>query len=315
MKKVLIIGHTGQDGTYLTQNLKKGPCEIVGISRKTVFSTHQRRMSPVNIHDGEEVLRFMQDYRPDEAYYLAAYHHAAGDALGEDAELFRKSFETNVFGAVNLLESIRKLPLKTRMFYAASSHVFGDPEESVQDETTPFNPICIYGITKAAAVQACRFYRQAHGIFCSVGILYNHESPLRSARFVTKKIVEAAKAIKEGKQNKLVLGDLKAKVDWGYAPDYTEAMRRILQLDRPDDFIISSGTTHTVEEFVRVAFHCLGMDHKKYVQEDAKLITKKTRSNLQGNNTKLKTLTGWEATVTFEEMIKIMMDQEDYAQK
>lgn len=313
MKKILIFGHTGQDGTYLVANLKKKDCEIAGISRRAVFSSHGRGLPYVNVHNLDEVSGFISQYRPDEVYYLAAYHHAAEDRLGEDADLFRKSFETNVFGVINVLESIRKSSLRTKVFYAASSHVFGNPSTDLQDETTPFTPICIYGTTKAAGVHACRYYRQAHGIFISVGILYNHESPLRPMRFVTRKIVEAAKAIKDGRQNKLVLGDLSAKVDWGYAPDYVEAMCRTLKLAEPDDFIIASGQTHSVEEFVNCAFTILGLDWRKYVQEDPRLITKAARSNLQGNNEKLRTLTGWQPTVSFEEMIRAMIDTHEDA--
>lgn len=312
-KRVLIIGHTGQDGTYLIAGLKKQGCEIAGISRNAVFSNSGRGLPYVNIHNLKEVSDLISQYRPEEIYYLAAYHHAAADRLGEDADLFRRSFETNVFGIINILESVKRSSLKTKVFYAASSHVFGNPNASVQDESTPFTPVCIYGTTKAAGVHACRYYRRAHGVFVSVGILYNHESPLRSARFVTRKIVEAAKAIKAGKQNKLILGDLSAKVDWGYAPDYVDAMFRILRQAEPDDFIIASGQLHSVEEFVACAFGVLGLDWQKYVQEDPRLIFKAVKSNLQGNNEKLRTLTGWQPTVSFEEMIKIMMEAHEDA--
>jgi len=195
------------------------------------------------------------------------------------------------------------------LFYAASSLIFGDPIESPQTETTPFAPTDAYGITKTAGVQVCRHYRKVHSVYASVGILYNHESPLRAEKFVTKKIVKAAWAIKRGTRDKLVLGNLSAELDVGYAPDYVDAMRRILALDAPDDFIVATGETHSVRELVELAFGELGLDWHQHVEEDHGLITRPTLRRVGGPR-KLAAATGWRASTSFASMVQALIDAE-----
>jgi GDPmannose 4,6-dehydratase len=312
MKKALIIGCTGQDGTYLFENLQKRNYEIIGIARDVVRSTSPKSIKLIDISKSKQVYDLLDVYKPDEIYYLAAFHQSSEDQYYDDAELFRRSFDVNVLSLINFLEGIKKYSKYSRLFYAASSHIFGNPAESIQDETTPFNPNSIYGITKTAGVLACRLYRENHSIFASVGILYNHESPLRPSKFVSQKIVKTAVAIKykNKNQDKLIIGNLNAEIDWGYAPDYVEAMYRILQLPSAGDFVISSGKTHTVRDFVKGVFEYLDLDWTKYVEEDPNLITKKEKHNLRGNNQKLKTMTGWQPTVSFNDLIKIMVKEE-----
>lgn len=307
MKKALIIGCSGQDGTYLFENLQKKNYKIIGIDRNVIRSTLSRSIEPIDISKSRQVYSLLGEYKPDEIYYLAAFHQSSEDPYDDDAELFRKSFGVNALSLINFLNGIKKYSKNSRLFYAASSHIFGNPIESVQDETTPFNPNCIYGVTKTAGVHICHLYRQNHSVFASVGILYNHESPLRPSRFISKKIVEAAIAIKKKIQTKVIVGNLDAKIDWGYAPDYVEAMYRILQLSSAEDFIISNGNIHKVRDFVKGVFGYLDLDWEKYVEEDPNLIKKRQKHNLQGNNQKLKSMTGWKPTVSFSDLIKIMV--------
>ncbi len=309
MKRALIIGCMGQDGTYLYENLAKRQYEIIGIGKKVVKANLRESIDPVDITQRKQVYEFLNKYRPQEIYYLAAYHHSSEDEMGDEAQVFNHSYEIHVLSFINFLEAMKKYLKNSRLFYAASSHIFGEPKENIQTEATPLNPTCIYGITKAAGVHTCRFYRENYKLYVSVGILYNHESSRRSPKFVSQKIVNTAIAIKNRSQDKLVVGNLNAKIDWGYAPDYVEAMIKILQLPEAGDFIIASGATHTVRDFVKGVFDYLNLDWTRYVKEDARLITKKAKDNLQGDPQKLKTLTGWQPGVSFEEMIKIMVKE------
>jgi GDPmannose 4,6-dehydratase len=219
----------------------------------------------------------------------------------------------HVDGLVNVLEAMRLEAPKCRLFYAASSHCFGSqPAAPVQDESTPLNPDNVYGVSKTAGVHACRLYRNDHGVFASAGILFNHESPYRRAEFVTSKIVRAAIDISRGKRDLLVLGDLSARTDWGWAPDYVDAMTRILALDQPDDFVIATGEPHTVGEFAQLAFAAVGLDWREHVEENPGIITKR-KLGLVGNPAKLNAATGWSPTVTFEEMIRKLLEHQQNA--
>lgn len=310
MKKALIIGCAGQDGTYLFDNLQKRNYEIIGIDRNVVRSTLSKLIKPINISKSKQVYDLLEDYKPDGIYYLAAFHQSSEDQYYNDAELLKRSFDVNVLSLINFLEGIKNYSKYSKLFYAASSHIFGNSTESIQDETTPLNPNSIYGITKTAGVYLCRLYREKHSIFISVGILYNHESPLRSSKFISQKIVKSAVAIKNKIQDKLIIGNLNAKIDWGYALDYVEAMYRILQLSSAGDFVISSGEIHTVRDFVKGVFEYIDLDWTRYVEEDPNLITKKEKYNLRGNNQKLKKMTRWQPTVSFNDLIKIMIREE-----
>ena len=215
--------------------------------------------------------------------------------------------DVHVTGLLHFLQAIKERSSQCRLFYAASSLIFGDAPGEAQDEQTPLNPTCVYGITKATGVQCCRLFRATHGVFSSVGILYNHESALRRETFVSQKIVQGAWRIQRGQETKLVLGDLSAEVDWGYAPDFTEAMTKILALDAPDDFVIATGELHSIREFVTIAFGCLGLDWRKHVEEDPALLGRK-RSTRRGNPAKLQALCGWRPSVSFEEMIHLLIE-------
>lgn len=317
MSKALIIGHTGQDGTYLWKLLSAKNYHLIGISSKTTLSSQNKNLQPVDIRNFNEVEKMIKDYQPDELYYLAAVHQSSSDKQIKDGELFQKSIDINAKAFINFLEAVQLYSRQTKIFYAASSHIYGELSASIQDETTPLNANCIYGITKMTGVRACYFYRDNYNVFASVGIFYNHESPLRASKYVSKKIVETAVAIKHGLKDKLILGNLDHRVDWGYAPDYVEAAYRILKLKSPGDFVISNGATNSIQDFTEGVFNYLELDWKKYVEVDPNLITKKQKQNLTGNNQKLKNATGWVNSVTFSELIKILVNAEleNYAAK
>jgi GDPmannose 4,6-dehydratase len=198
---------------------------------------------------------------------------------------------------------------KARLFYASSSRIFSASSKGLQDEKTPIDPDCIYGTTKAAGLFACRMYRNKYSIFASTGILYNHESHLREDKFVSRKIIRGAIDIKKGKRTSLVLGDLSAKIDFGYAPDYVDAMHKILNTAVCDDFIVATGKKHSVLDFVKTAFGYLGLDWKLYVKEDKNIVTRKSPSRA-GNARKLRSVTSWKPSVDFREMIRLLLSKE-----
>jgi GDPmannose 4,6-dehydratase len=309
MKKAIIVGHTGQDGSYLSELLSGKGYEVLGIS-STLVTKNNYGIQFVDVLQTTQVESVIKKVQPDEVYFLAAVHQSSADKPVEDGELFYKSFDLNIKAPVNFLESIRKFSSQTKFFYAASSHVFGSPISSPQNEETLFNPDCIYGITKTAGIRCCRFYKDNHGIFASVGIFYNHESPLRQSKYVSKKIVETAVAIKKNMATELVLGSLESQIDWGYAPDYMQAVYEIVQLPEADNFIISSGELHTIQAFAEEVFSYIGLSLEKYIKINPLLITKKQKQNLFGNNQKIKKLTGWSPSVSFKGLIKILVDEE-----
>jgi len=309
MKKAVIVGCNGQDGKLLYEFLSTKEYELIGLDRNIIRCDTHTDMDLVDITNTKQVYVLINNFKPDEIYHLAAFHSSSEDTPLDNMELYQNSYTVNVISLINFLEGMRKHSPQTRLFYAASSHIFGDAAGDFQDESTPINPNSIYGITKAAGLFACRFYRHNYSLFAATGILYNHESTLRHERFVSKRIIRGAINIKRGKQDKLILGDLDAEIDWGYAPDYVEAMHRILNSQTADDFIIATGEKHSVLDFVKTAFGYLGLDWKSYVEEDHRLLTRE-KTSLVGNPTKLMTVTGWGPSVDFNQMIKILLAEE-----
>jgi GDPmannose 4,6-dehydratase len=213
----------------------------------------------------------------------------------------------HVTGLTHFLQTLAEDHSPASFFYAASSLVFGDVKTTPQDESTPFRPRCIYGITKAAGVHICRFYRERHHVNASAGILYNHESPLRKRTFVSQKIVRAATAIASGSEEKLELGDLSARADWGYAPDFVDAMTRIVRVAEPDDYLIATGESHSVQDFVEVAFGRFGLDWRRHVVERPSLLVRAPVERV-GNPARLRERTGWAPQVSFAQMVEILVD-------
>lgn len=301
MRRVLIIGASGQDGRLLTQYLQERGDEVLGVGRDDLDITNRA-----------EVRKLVKSTQPDELYHLAAHQHSAEDKQDDEGVLFQTSLQVNVYALVNVLEGIRTESPGTKLFFPASSHIFGRPAVTPQDEKTPLNPTCIYGITKTSAVHSCRYYRERHGLHASVGIMFNHESPYRKPGFVSRKIIEGVAGIASGKQKELILGDLSAGIDWGYAPDYVAAMAQILSLPHADDFVVASGETHTIREFVEIAFGLAGLDWKQHVVENPALITKQRRL-LIGDSSKLRAATGWKPSVDFAQLVKILLDSQCHA--
>jgi GDPmannose 4,6-dehydratase len=308
MRRVLIVGANGQDGRILYDRLVAEGCTVLGLARDSIRGTEPRLPDWIDLTDREQVRALVATWRPDEVFYLAAFHHSSQEQAGADlVVLFEKSHAVHVRGLLHFLDAIKEVSPATRLFYAASALVFGDAASERQDERTPMNPRCIYGITKAGGVHGCRFYRESHGVFAAAGILYNHESRFRQEKFVSQKIVRAALEIAEGRRQKLTLGDLNAKIDWGYAPDFVDAMVKILALPEPADFVVATGEGHTVQEFVEIAFARLGLDWRAHVEVDGSVLQRKRRS-LIGDASKLRGATGWQPSLTFREMVETLIE-------
>lgn len=305
MPNALVIGCSGQDGAYLCELLLRKGYGVLGIGR-----THHNLLPGVtfrqmDVCDAAGVARLIADWKPEEIYFLAAFHHSSEEVAGYGDGLFRKSFDINTLALADLLGAVAVNCPTSRVFYAASSLIFGDPADEPQTEATPLNPRCAYGMSKAAGLQICRYYRTHLNVYASVGILYNHESPRRSERFVSKKIVNGVRAILNGQRDHLEIADPNARVDWGYAPDYVEAMWRILRVPEAGDYIVASGETHSVREFVECVCRALGMSPcREIIRESSSIALRRQSKQLTGDASKLKSLTGWRPSVSFREMVE-----------
>lgn len=313
-KTAVIVGADGQDGRLLETYLYQSDYRLVCIDRGTVRATGLQWNSPVDISRTDEVFRFVGELQPDEIYHLAAVHQSSEEKTHGDLALYRDSYEVNFFSLLNFLEAIRSFSGKTRLFYAASSHVFGpvpaDAPTRFQNEETPLCPASIYAMTKVDGLLACRHFRAVHHVFASVGILYNHESHLRHEKFLTKKVIRAVVDIQRGGRESLILGDLTAETDWGYAPDYVEAMHAILAAETADDFVVATGIGHTVEEFVEAAFHEVGIDDwKNHVRENPVGLSRRHRNGI-GDASKVHRVTKWKPKTDFREMVRILVRDE-----
>jgi GDPmannose 4,6-dehydratase len=261
----------------------------------------------VDLQDEAQLVDLCARFMPDEVYYLAAHHHSS-EEHPDDATELRESTKVHVLGLINVLEALRKRAPRCRVFYASSSHAFGQPATPKQDESTPFAPRNPYAITKVAGTHTCRLYRERCGMHVSVGILYNHESPLRGPRFVSQRIARAARQAAIDPSFRLKLGSLSAVVDWSYAPDFVDAMVRILAAPQPDDYVVASGEPHTVRDFVEAAFGFMGLDWHAHVEEGG---AASAHGTLVGDASKLRRRTGWAPTVTFEKMVQILVEAAD----
>jgi len=303
VRSALIIGAGGQDGRLLARFLLDRDYAVRGWIRSDLAAPAPCECEYVDILEPALVEAELRKSPPDEIYYLAAFHHATEDVIAlSAAELLRRSFDVHVIGLLNVLQAMEECCPRTRLFYAASSHVFGIPESEWQNEETSLRPNSAYGISKAAGLQCCQLYCREKGIFAATGILFNHESSLRKPSFLSQKIVRGVWRAQRDPAYRLVLGDLRARVDWGYAPDYVDAMFRILQLPEASDFVVASGELHTVREFAQVAFSALGLDWRRHVETDTRLLNKVSHP-LRGDSSKLRGATGWSPSATFAELV------------
>lgn len=317
MKKALITGITGQDGSYLAEFLLKKEYKVWGIIRRSSsFSTgridhlykdpHNQpelRLIYGDLTDGSNLSTIINDIRPDEVYNLGAQSHVR---VSFDIPIY--TVDTDGLGTIRLLEAIRTMANPPKFYQASSSEMYGKVVEIPQTEKTPFYPRSPYACAKAYGFWQTVNYREAYNIFACNGILFNHESPRRGETFVTRKITRAATRIKLGLQNKLYLGNLDAKRDWGYAGDYIEAMWLMMQADRPEDLVIATGQTHSVREFLDEVFGYLDMNWQEYVETDPRYLRPTEVDILLGDASKARKILGWKPKVTFKELAKMMVD-------
>ncbi len=310
-KRAVVVGHRGQDGRLLCDLLLRRGYSVVGIGRDGVeaFPSATFPGSHCSLHDSQAVEQLVAHVRPEEIYYLAAHHRSSEANCPAPADDWKLSYAVNAAGVLHFLEAIRKHAAWCKLFYASTSLIYGaQPLETPQTELTPPSPCDPYGATKLLGSEICRHYRARHGVFGSVGILYNHESDLRRDDFLSKKLALAALAAHRGETVTLAIGNLNAAVDWGYAPDFVDAFTRILALSEPDDFVVATGKPHTVREFAETTFGHVGLDWRDYIHEDARLLTRSTASRV-GDASKLRALTGWAPSLSFEQMVPAIVDR------
>ena len=315
MKTALITGVTGQDGSYLAQHLLSIGYLVVGLKRRTslistdridhIFSHSNFRLEYFELDDPGVMYRLIAKYEPDEIYNLAAQSHVR---VSFDIPL--STTNTIVTGVTNILEAIRNTDKNIKFYQASSSEMFGDSPQVPQNELTRLSPASPYACAKVYAHHLVRNYRKSYGIFACSGILFNHESPRRGETFVTRKITLAASRIKLGLQDKLRLGNLDAIRDWGFAGDYVKAMHMMMQHENPDDFVIATGNARTVREWLEKVFQISGLSIEKHVEIDSRLFRPHEVPVLLGDFSKAKRILGWEPEVTFDELAKMMYEED-----
>jgi GDPmannose 4,6-dehydratase len=318
MKKALITGITGQDGSYLADLLLEKGYEVHGIIRRaSTFNTsridHLYADPHVNgvrlflhygdLSDSVNLVKLLYELKPDEIYHLGAQSH-----VRVSFDIPEYTSDVTGVGTIRILEAIREAGLRCRFLQASSSEMFGKAQEVPQTEKTPFWPRSPYGVAKVFSYWATINYREGYGLCASNGIMFNHESPRRGETFVTRKISRAVAAIKHGLQKELFLGNLDAKRDWGYAPEYVEGMWRIVQLGEGDDFVLATGESHTVQEFAEAAFAYADLDWKQFVKHDPRYERPAEVDVLLGDASKAKKILGWQPKVRFHELVRIMVD-------
>jgi GDPmannose 4,6-dehydratase len=317
-KKALITGITGQDGSYLAEFLLHLGYEVHGIKRRSSsFNTsridevlpdwHERNARLfthfADLADSTSLIKLLYRLQPDEIYHLGAQSH-----VKVSFEIPEYTGDVTALGTTRLLEAIRESGMKAKFYQASSSEMFGKVSEVPQRETTPFRPRSPYACSKLYAYWATVNYREGYGLFACNGILFNHESPRRGETFVSRKITRAVARIRAGLQQKLYLGNLDARRDWGYAPEYVEAMWRMMQQEKPDDFVVATGETHTVREFVETAFEHAGLDWTRYVEIDPRYFRPTEVDVLQGDASKAERELGWKPKVKFDGLVRLMVD-------
>lgn len=314
MKRVLITGVNGQDGSYLAEMLLERGHEVHGVVRRDALEDPGHRLvniahvrDAIQLHvaslDNQlSIYKAVAAARPDECYHLASSSFVSYSFEDES------SIVANNFNATHsLLSSLKDLAPECRVYFAGSSEMFGDAKSSPQNESTPFNPRSVYGISKLAAFHLARNYRDHHRMFVSAGILYNHESPRRGHQFVTRKISSTVARIKLGRAQGLALGNLEARRDWGYAPDYVRAMHAMLQKDTPGDYVVATGVTHSVRDFLRTAFAVVDLDYERYVSINPEYFRPSESVPLCGDASLARSELAWAPTKTFEQVVEEMV--------
>ena len=314
-KKALITGISGQDGSYLSEYLLENNYEVFGIIRRNSIVEHQRNRieqldNQINLEygdlmDSSSLERILNTVQPNEIYNLAAQSH-----VRISFEIPHFTLQTNGIGVLNLLETFRTNCPTAKFYQASSSEMFGRSvdDDNCQRETTRFEPTSPYGCAKVLAYNLVKHYRFAYSLFCSNGILFNHESPRRGSNFVTNKVVKTAVEIKLGLKDKLILGNMDSYRDWGHSKDYVVAMNKILNHSKPDDFVISTGITRSVRDLCKYVFAKLDLEMEKYIHQDKKYMRPEELKYLKGDSSKAKKILNWKPQISFEELIDEMID-------
>jgi len=317
MKKALITGITGQDGSYLSELLLENGYEVHGIVRRVTLEDPRSRMwrighilDKISIHSASmetygSLFNIIAEVKPDECYHLAAQSYVSYSFEDEFSTI-----NTNLNGTHYILSALKMQAPDCKFYFAGSSEMFGKVTQTPQNEETPFHPRSPYGISKMAGFELTRNYREAYHMFALSGILFNHESPRRGAEFVTRKITTSAAKIKLGIEKEIRLGNLDARRDWGHARDYVKAMWLMLQQEEPDDFVIATGQSHSVREFLEKAFNYAGLDYHQYLVMDDVLYRPSENNILQGDASKAVNKLHWSPTIPFEDMVKEMVEND-----
>ncbi len=315
MKNALITGMTGQDGAYLAQLLLQKGYKVFGTYRRLSTPNFWRlqcldifdevTLIPADLVDSSSIMEAINISQPDEVYHLAAQSF-----VGASFDQPVGAGEVTGLGVTRILECIKEVNREIRFYQASTSELYGKGNSAPQNERTPFRPSSPYAAAKLYGYWLTTIYREGYGIFACNGILFNHESPLRGIEFVTRKISNAAAKIKLGLKDKLSLGNLEAKRDWGYAPEYVESMWMMLQQDKPDDYVISTCETHSVKEFAQKAFEAVGLDWQKYVEVDERFLRPLDVDRLEGDCSKARAKLGWQPRVKFDKLVEIMVESD-----
>ena len=314
IKKALITGITGQDGSYLAEFLLKKKYKVYGIVRRVALEDESHRLwrikhllkkielKSASLESYASIVKIVQKIKPNEIYHLGAQSYVSYSFEDEFSTL-----NTNINGTHYILSAIKDFSPKTKFYFAGSSEMFGKVQKKLQDENTRFYPRSAYGISKVAGFELTRNYREAYNLFACTGILFNHESPRRGFEFVTRKISSSVAKIKYGRQKYLYLGNVNARRDWGHAIDYVKAMWLMLQQKKPSDFVIGTGRMNTVKDFLKIAFSIAGLNYKKYLKIDKSLMRPSEVETLRANYNKAKRILKWKPTVNFRKLVKEMV--------
>ena len=317
IKKALITGITGQDGSYLSELLLQKNYKVYGLVRRVALEDESHRLwrikhllNKINLKSASlesyaSIVKIIQQIKPDEIYHLGAQSYVAYSFEDEFSTL-----NTNINGTHYILSAIKDFSPKTKFYFAGSSEMFGKVQNNKQDEKTRFYPRSAYGISKVAGFELTRNYREAYKIFACTGILFNHESPRRGFEFVTRKISSSVEKIKLGKQKNLQLGNIFAKRDWGHAKDYVKAMWLMLQQKKPKDFVIGTGQMHSVQDFAKLAFSIVGLNYKKYVKFNKTLLRPAEVDTLRANYAKAKKFLKWKPKTNFKQLVNEMVKED-----
>lgn len=311
MKKALVTGITGQDGSYLAELLLAKGYKVYGMVRRASTENFERiehlrdkiELHRADLLDQLSIINLIKEIRPDEIYNLAAQSFVP---TSWEQPLLTAEF--TALGVCRMLEAIRLLDPSIRFYQASSSEMFGKVKQSPQNENTPFHPRSPYGVAKVYGYFLTINYRESYDLYACSGILFNHESPRRGLEFVSRKITHGVARIKLGLDKELGLGNLDAERDWGYAGDYVQAIWLMLQQEKPDDYVVATGVKHSVKDLVRIAFECVGLDYRDFVVQDKSLLRPAEVEHLLGDATKARTCLGWKPSVSFEELVRMMVE-------